>query len=329
MKVPMMSAVRFDGSGVDIEQVRRVRPGTGQVLVRVAAVAMDRADAEPHVGPRPVGLDSAGRRTLGRHVAGTVAAPGVGVDGWALGRPVALQPEVRARRGWFLPGVEHDGGLAEYIAAPVEALVALPADMPVSGGVQLAVAARASSMLTHVRLMPGESVGIWGAGSLGSAALVVARAIGAAPVVVIDPRREARTAASDLGADASLDPAHPDLLERLHELTWRRGLDVALHLAPDPAAAEQAVAGLGPRGRGVLAGPAQRIGAIDRWDGRTLSGPPRLDPRALPRLTRLASRGRLHLPVPHSLEGGLSKAAHVLDVAVRGGTPVGPTLLGL
>ena len=329
MKVPMMSAVRFDGSCVGVEKVRRVRPATGQVLVRVTAVAIDRTDAEIHDGPHPVRLDNTGGRTLGRHATGTVAAPGAGVDGWPLGRPVVLQPEVRVRRGWFVPGVEHDGGLADYVVAPVEALVPLPGDLSPSVGVQLALAARAGSMLTHARLSPGESVGIWGAGALGSAVLAVARALGAAPIVVIDPREEARAAARDLGADASLDPTEAELPERVHELTGRSGFDVALHLAPDPAAAEQILAGLGPRGRGVLAGPAQRIGGIERWDGRTLSGAPRVDPGALPRLAHLASQGRLRLPVRPSLPGELSTAAELLDAAVRGGVAVEPCLLSL
>lgn len=328
MKVPMMSTVRFDGSVVGVEQVRRVRPATGQVLVRVTAIAIDRPDGETHVGPHPVRLNPAGRRTLGRHAVGTVAALGVGVDGWPLGRPVVLQPEVRVRGGWFVPGVEHDGALAEYVVAPAEALVTLPGDLSPTVGVQLPLAARAASMLAHARLSPGESVGIWGAGALGSAVLAVARALGAAPIVVIDPREEARAAARDLGADASLDPTEAELPERVQELTGRRGFDVALHVAPDPGAAEQTMAGLGPRGRGVLAGPAQRIGGIDRWDGRTLSGVPRVDPGALPRLAHLASQGRLRLPVRPSLPGGLSAAAELLDAAVRG-VPVEPRVLSL
>lgn len=327
MKVPMMSALRFDGSGVEVADVRRARPATGQVLVRVTAVAIDRTDGEPHVGPHPLQVDPGGRRTLGRHVAGTVAAPGAGIDGWPLGRPVALQPETAVRRGWFVPGAEDEGGLAEYVAAPAEGLVLLPRDLPITVGAQLPLAARAGSMLTHAGLVPGESVGIWGAGALGAAALAVTRALGAAPVVVIEPVDHARVAARDLGADTVLDPTDPDLSDRLHELTGRHGLDVALHAAPDPCAAEQAVAALGPHGRVVLAGPAQRIGGIDRWDGRMVSGIPRVEPQVLPRLVHLLGRGRLRLPDPRPLPGGLPAAAAVLDAAVRGGPPVGPCVV--
>ncbi|MEU3269308.1 zinc-binding dehydrogenase [Saccharomonospora sp. NPDC006951] len=327
MKIPTMNALRFDGSGAGIEQVRRARPAGGQVLVRVAAVAVGRVDGEPHAGLRPVRLNAEGRRTLGRHVAGTVAAPGAGVDAWPLGRPVVLQPEVSVRGGWFLPGVEHDGGLADYIAAPEQALVALPDELSLSDGAGLALAARAGSLLAHARLSPGESVGIWGAGAAGSCAVAVARALGAAPIVAVDPGHRARVTVRDLGADASFDPADPSLPERLRELTGRRGLDVALHLAPDPLAAEQVVAGLGPRGRGVLAGPAHRIGGLERWDGRTLSGVPPVAPDVLPLLVRLASRGRLRLPAFPALRGGQAEAAELLDSAVRGRSPAEPRLV--
>lgn len=322
-----MHAVRWDGTVVRLDEVRRVRPATGQVLVRVGAVALDRRDAEPLAGPRPTRLDPAGVRTVGRHVAGTVAVPGAGADGWPLGRPVALQPEVAMRRGWFTPGTEHDGGLAEYVVAPVEGLVLLPRDLPMTIGALLPLAARAHGMLTGAGVVPGASVGIWGAGSLGGAALAVARLLGAAPIVVVDPDPAARAAALEHGADAALDPADPTGDEQLATLTGGRGLAVAVHTAPDAAAGEQAVAALAPDGRGVLAGPMNALGSVERWDGRTLSGPPRVDPDSLRRLAHLASHGRLHLPVPRELSGGLPAAAELLDGSVRDGSGIAPCVL--
>lgn len=330
MKIPIMSAVRFDGSGVRVEEIRRVRPAMGQVLVRVTAVALDRSDGEPRTGHRQVLLDHAGRRTLGRHAVGTVAGVGVGVDGWPLGLPVVIRPEVWARRSSFLPGVEHDGALADYLVAPAEALLPLPVGLSPAEGARLPLMARALSILTHARLVPGESVGVWGAGALGGAALAVARALGAAPVVAVEPDEVARATTPDRGADASLDPAVDDVPAVVRRLTGRRGLDVALHAACDPAAAGQALATLGPEGRLVLAGPAPGIASgIDRWDGRTLSGVPRMDPDALPRVAHLSDQHRLHLLETPPLPGGLAAAAGLLDAAVRGGPVVTPQVLSL
>lgn len=328
MKIPMMSAVRFDGSGVRLEEVRRVRPATGEVLVRVTTVALDRMDGEPGSGLRPVQLGPGGRRTLGRHAAGTVAGVGVGVDGWPLGRPVVIRPEVWARRP-FLPGIEHDGALADYLVAPVEALVPLPEALSPAEGAWLPLAARALSILAHTRLVPGESVGVWGAGALGGAALAVARALGAAPVVAVEPEGRSCATVQDRGADAGLDPAVDDVTAVIRRLTGRRGLDVALHAACDPTAAEQALAALGPEGRLVLAGPAPGTGAIGRWDGRTLSGVPRMHRDALPRVAHLAEQRRLCLPDVRRLAGGLPAAAGLLDGAVRGDQAVAPHVLSL
>lgn len=324
-----MLTVRTDGTAVEVEEVRRVRPATGEVLVRVAAVAIDRRDGELAVGPHPLRLDARGGRTLGRHVAGTVAAPGAGVDGWPLGRPVALQPETAVGRGWHLPGVEHDGGLAEYLVAPATALVPLPRDLPLTVGALLPLAARAHSMLRQARIAPGEGVGVWGAGSLGGCAIAVARAMGAAPIVAVDPDPVVREAALDLGADVALDPADPDLEERIRSLTSGSGLDGSVHAASAAAAARLAVDALGPAGRAVLAGPVRGVGDHERWDGRTLSGPPRTAPESLPLVAHLAAAGRLRLPVPSELTGGLAEAAEHLDMAVRGRSALTPSIVTL
>lgn len=324
-----MLTVRTDGAAVEVEEMRRARPATGEVLVRVAAVAIDRRDGELEAGPHPLRLDPRGGRTLGRHVAGTVAAPGAGVDGWPLGRLVALQPETALRRGWHLPGVEHDGGLAEYLVAPATALVPLPRDLPLTVGALLPLAARAHSMLRHARIAPGEALGVWGVGSLGGCAIAVARAMGAAPIIAVDPDPVAREAALDLGADVALDPADPELEERIRSLTSGLGLDVSLHAASDAAAAPSAVDALSPSGRAVLAGPVRGCGDHERWDGRTLSGPPRTAPESLPLVAHLASSGRLRLSVPPVMADGLSAAAAVLDCALRSGQPLSPHLVVL
>lgn len=313
-----MQAVRTDGMVVEVEEVRRARPATGEVLVRVGAVAVDRRDGELAAGQRPMRVDASGRRTLGRHVVGAVATPGAGVDGWPLGRHVAVQPETALRRAWHVPGVEDEGGLAEYIAVPAEALVMLPRDLSLTEAAVLPLAARAHSMLTHAHLQLGESIAIWGAGSLGGSALAVARVMGAAPIVVVDPDPAARESALDLGADGVVDPDDSTTRDQVAAFTAGRGVDVALHAAPDAAAAEQAVAALAPDGRGILGGPVTGLGGVDRWDARTLSGPPRVGPASLPLLAHLAHQGRLRLPTPRELTGGLPGAAETLAAAVRG-----------
>lgn len=325
MRAPVMQAVRTDGHEAELVEVRRARPATGEVLVRVTTVALDRRDAEPFAGPLHLRPDASGWRTVGRHIVGEVATPGAGVDGWPLGRPVVVSPEAVLRRGWFVPGVTHDGGLAEYVAVPATALVQLPRGISTEMATRLPLAARAHAMVERVALRPGESLGVWGAGALGSAVVAVARALGAAPIVAVDPDATARAAALELGADVALDPSGEDFAEDL--ATASPALDVVVHAAPDRGAAPAAVDAASSEGRVVLAGPADTVVPGKRWGTRLLTGPARVSPGSVQVVAHLLAHGRLHLPPPPERPGGLAAAATALDAALRGGHPLAPALV--
>ena len=322
MRIPTMSAVRYDGTRITLDEVRRVRPASGEVLVRVSVAHLTRRDGELTVPPDPVQLPASGYRTLGRLVVGQVAAPGAGVDGWPLGRTVVVHPLARIGRGWFRPGICADGGLAEYLTAPAAALTRVPAELTETAAALLPAAAQGHAMVLARGPRPGASLTVWGAGALGGAALVIARALGMTPLVAVDPDAQARATALTHGADAALDPTDPDLLARLDELTAGQGVDLGLHTAPDPSAAAQLWAALGPTGHGVLAGPVASGPPTERWDARSLSGPPHPHPQALAELAHLVAHGRLRLPEPTVPSVGLRQAAELLDAAATGGQPV-------
>lgn len=319
-----MLAVRTDGSRTEVHDIRRVRPSTGEVLVRVAAVAVDRRDAEIASGALPFGPDAEGRRTLGRHLTGHVAAPGAGIDGWPLGRPVLVRPHTRWRRGWHVPGVEHEGGLAEYVAVPADALVPLPPGVPLELGAALPLAATVHTQLAAAGVVPGSSLLIRGAGSLGGTALAVARALGAAPIIVVDPHEPARRSAVALGADGACDPEGDELAGRVRAATSGRGADVLLHAAPTADGLAGAVELMAPDGRAILAGPVGDLGLGERWDARTFRGVSPTAPDSLRLVAHLAATGRLMLPEPATRAEGLAAALSVL-AEVRG--RVDPTLV--
>ena len=123
-----MKAVRFDQVGgpevLEYGDVERPAPAAGEVLVRVAASAYSAADAGMRGGflPIPVVLP----HVPGYDVSGTVEALGDGVDGLALGDEVV----------GFLP-MERDGGAAEFVVAPADALVAAPTTIPLADAAAL------------------------------------------------------------------------------------------------------------------------------------------------------------------------------------------------
>ena len=188
--------------------------GPGEVLVQVAASAVNRADLLQRKGfyPPPAGASD----ILGLECSGTVAAVGEGVDGWSVGDPcVAL-----------LAG----GGYAEMVAVPVGQL------MPVPRGLDLVTAAALpevactvwSNVVLLARLGAGETFLVHGGGGgIGTFAIQVAVALGARVAVTAgSPEKLARC--RDLGAEILVDYSKADFVERVKEATDGRGADVVL-----------------------------------------------------------------------------------------------------
>ncbi|GAA0272300.1 zinc-binding dehydrogenase [Streptomyces polychromogenes] len=194
--------------------------------------------------------------TLGHEVAGTIAERGPGVTGWTTGRRVVLQAgEVRDGRV-LTRGVDYDGGWAGYALATVETLVPLPGPIPFEQGAIIpdAVSTPWGAITTTADVRPGQAVGLWGIGGLGAHAVQLLRAVGACPVIAVDPAPAARRRALDFGADLALDPADPSLADRVLAATGGRGLEAAFDFAGAAAAREQALTLLAARGCLVLVG---------------------------------------------------------------------------
>jgi D-arabinose 1-dehydrogenase-like Zn-dependent alcohol dehydrogenase len=259
MTAPQMRALRLDlATGqYGLADVRRPRPAANEVLVHVATASVGAIDRDVLSGRLGAGCPGAAALTAGHEFAGRVAAPGAGVDGWPLGRRVVVHP-VTDRRGtdvWL--GVHRDGGWAEYAVTPVSTLVLLPDSVPFEQAALLpsSVAVPFSALTATAGLRPGEAVGLWGLGGLGTHAVQLARLLGGAPVIAVDPVPAARERAIRLGADVALDPASGRLGTELRAATRGALLDVAVDLSGAPGAAAQAVAALGAAGRAVLVGP--------------------------------------------------------------------------
>jgi putative PIG3 family NAD(P)H quinone oxidoreductase len=190
-------------------------PGPGEVLLDVAATAVNRADLLQRMGryPPPPGVSE----ILGLEVAGTVAALGEGAAGWAPGdRAMAL-----------LSG----GGYAERVAVPAGQL------MPVPEGLELTDAAAVPEVfltaflsLRHLApLASGETLLVHAAASgVGTAAIQIARELGASAIGTVR-RPEKAAAVAELGARAIVAP-EAAFADEVREATDGRGADVILDL---------------------------------------------------------------------------------------------------
>lgn len=203
----MMRALVYERYGppeqvMRLEQVPRPQPDPGQVLVRVAACALNAWDWDHATGQTLVRLGAPFRpahRILGADIAGTVVALGAGVSGFAEGQRVC---------GDLSDG--RWGGLAEYAVADAAALTTMPDDMDFISAAALPQAGcLALQALRKRAVRPGDAVLINGAGGgVGTFAVQLAKATGAR-VTAVDSA-DKRDALLALGADDFIDYRQAD-----------------------------------------------------------------------------------------------------------------------
>jgi putative PIG3 family NAD(P)H quinone oxidoreductase len=186
--------------------------GAGEVVIKVAAAGVNRADLLQRQGyyPPPPGASP----VIGLEVAGEIDDVGADVTGWRPGDPAVA----------LLAG----GGYAEYVAVPVGQVLPPPDDVDlVSAAGLIEVAATVVSNFDHVHLSTGETVLIHGGtGGIGVFAIQYARAIGAR-VLTTAGSPSKLDLCRELGADVAID-YHSDWAAAVAEATSGKGVDVIL-----------------------------------------------------------------------------------------------------
>ncbi|MEU4301391.1 zinc-binding dehydrogenase [Kitasatospora aureofaciens] len=253
-----MLAGRLDVAkgGFAVEEVPVPAPGPGEVLIKVEAAGVCLSDVHLIDGTLKPFLLKGDKVTLGHEVAGTVHTLGAGVTGATVGDRVLLQAGEHRNGRVFTRGVDYDGGWAEYALATATTLVPIPDELPFEQACFIpdAVSTPWAAITTTGAVRPAEAVGVWGVGGLGAHGVQLLRAIGAFPIVAVDPLPAARERALAFGADTALDPADPQFTEHLRAATGGRPLAAAFDFAGVAPVREQAMATLGERGRLVLVG---------------------------------------------------------------------------
>jgi (R,R)-butanediol dehydrogenase/meso-butanediol dehydrogenase/diacetyl reductase len=250
-------------------------PGPGEVIIQVGACGICGTDLEEYrAGPLfiPVGTPNplTGRMApliLGHEFAGEVVEVGRGVADFKAGDHLA--PDVLITCGecyWCqrhqLPlcdklaalGLMGDGGLAEYCRLPVNMAVKVPnglSDDHAALAEPLSVAVRAAR---RGRLLAGETVAVFGGGTIGLFCLQVARAAGAAEVFVVEPLPNRRALAKQLGASEVINPQAVDTVETLRRWTRGIGPDLVMEASGATSVTPVAIASARKGGRIVLVG---------------------------------------------------------------------------
>jgi D-arabinose 1-dehydrogenase-like Zn-dependent alcohol dehydrogenase len=314
-----------------LEEVPRPQPGPGEVLVKVEAAGVCLSDVHLIDGTLTPLLLRGDTVTLGHEVSGTIAEVGEGVTARSPGQRVVLYAGEVRDGVTYTRGVDYDGGWAEYALSAATALTPLPDAIPFDQGAIIpdAVSTPWGAITETGGVRPAEAVGVWGVGGLGVHAVQLLRAVGACPVVAVDPNPVARERALAAGADLALDSADPGLREAVGAVTGGAGLAAAFDFAGVPAVREQALTVLAPKGRLVLVGLTDK--PLSVTDGTRFSylqqrilGHYGSDmPVALPQLLRLIQGGRLDFSGSISGVLPLAEAAEaVARLEKKEGSPI-------
>ncbi|MGJ0184598.1 NAD(P)H-quinone oxidoreductase [Corynebacterium glyciniphilum] len=191
-------------NNLDLEDTAVPAPGPDEVLVKVTAAGVNRADVMQREGnyPPPPGVTD----IIGMELSGVITELGDDV----------------ARQGRWAPGDEvaaiiSGGGYAEYAVVPVGQLMPIPAGMTLLEAAALPETAATvwSNLVMEAGLTTGQTVLIHGGGSgIGTHAIQVAKAIGATVIVTVGSEGKAQRA-RELGADRVINYREQDFAEEL------------------------------------------------------------------------------------------------------------------
>jgi zinc-binding alcohol dehydrogenase/oxidoreductase len=248
-----VKAVRIHEDGgpevLRYEDVEDPVAGPGQVLIRLHAASLNHLDIWMRRGlpsvPKP--------RILGADGAGVVEDLGAGADSFEMGDRVLINPGLED--GARIVGEHMDGTHAELISIPAENVYRIPESLSFeeAAAFPLVFETAYRMLVTKARLQEGEWVLVWGIGSgVGSAAFVIAKALGARTIVT-SSSADKLDRARELGADATANHAEEDVAAVVKEATGGAGANVVVEHVGE-ATWKTSLQAAGPNGRIVVCG---------------------------------------------------------------------------
>lgn len=267
-----MKAIEVKERGGKFELVEKdvPEPSHGQVRIKVEACGVCHGESVLVEGHWP-GIEYP--RTPGHEVIGVVEKLGEGVTDFAVGQRVGV--------GWFgghghqVTGLTFDGGYAEYMVTPTEALAKIPEELSSLEGAPLLCAGNTTfETLRHSGAKPGDVVAIQGLGGLGHLAVQFANKMGFR-TVAISRGKDKEQQAYELGAHLYIDTTAQDAAAELKKIGGAR---VIVATAPNSKAISSLLGGLAYEGKllivagegePMLISPAQLLGGHISIQGYT------------------------------------------------------------
>jgi threonine dehydrogenase-like Zn-dependent dehydrogenase len=158
---------------------------------------------------------------------------------------------------WKCLGFTMDGGNAEFLKVPARNLLKTPKGMShLAAAISTDAFGTLVSACRKVGVNGLSKIGIWGLGPMGAAGTLAAKAMGG-KVLVLDPIKERREFATELGADLALDPTDPLALDVIKEFTNGEGLSGAIDCSGNSLAHNMALEAAAPMAKIALIGENQ------------------------------------------------------------------------
>lgn len=257
----MRVSVLYGIGKLGVEERPIPEPGRDDVLIRVGSVGVCGSDVHyyehgrigPYVVDQPL--------VLGHEAGGEVVAVGADVTTLTVGQRVSIEPGVPCRsctqclagrynlcpRVRFFATPPIDGAFAEYVVMPAAFVFAVPDSMTDDEAALIEPLSVGVWSCRRAGVSPSDRVLVTGAGPIGLIAAQVARAYGAADVLVTDVNTDRLALAESMGF-GTLDVANRSLADRGYQA------DVLVECSGQARATWDAVSTLAPAARVVLVG---------------------------------------------------------------------------
>ena len=210
---------------LDVREIERPSPKAGEVLVRVAACALNHLDIFVRRGMP--GVRFTFPHVSGGDIAGWVEEVGEGVEDTWSGSSVLIDPLVDGHALGEGPW----GGLAEYITVPARNVMRIGdrgIDVRPYAALPIAYGTAHKMLFSRVKLTSGETIAILGAsGGVGVACVQLAHRIGAR-VIACSSSDEKLARLRDLGADETVNVGQGDFSKQIWDITGKQGVDVMI-----------------------------------------------------------------------------------------------------
>lgn len=336
-----MKAAVFGGPGkLELKEVPTPEAGPGEIRLRTGSNTVCGTDLRILRGEKSKGIDRG--VVLGHEIAGYVDQIGEGVTGFEIGDLVSIEPTIPCLSCEYCKtgheqlclhgkifGYAVNGGLAEYVLIPKEALdagVAFVAAKHLTPQ-EASLAEPLGCVINGARnykVQPGDTVLVIGAGPIGLLHVQMALLEGASQVIMSEPSESRRATAAELGATHCVDPTKEDLQQYVYGLTNGLGADVVIVCIGVPTLVNQAMSCARKRGRVSLfagfpkGGSAEFDPNLVHYGELEVVGASNASRDAHELALRLIGEGKINVKALHTDTFPLSKVVEAIEYVSSG-----------